>query len=123
MRISFVVFVFVTIYIQKSNSVDLKYLSAFNFGDSNSDTGDLVAGLGVHLDLPNGQNYFKISSQRFCDGRLVIDYLSFIGLNTTTQYFERLLTSSWLLQTLLYFCFCFCFLVIFLIQYIKKSDK
>lgn len=76
MRISFVVFVFVTIYIQKSNSVDLKYLSAFNFGDSNSDTGDLVAGLGVHLDLPNGQNYFKISSQRFCDGRLVIDYLS-----------------------------------------------
>ncbi|CAF2134271.1 unnamed protein product [Brassica rapa] len=121
MRISFVVFVFVTIYIQKSNSVDLKYLSAFNFGDSNSDTGDLVAGLGVHLDLPNGQNYFKISSQRFCDGRLVIDYLSFTGLNTTTQYFERLLTSSWLLQTLLYFCFCF--LVIFLIQYIKKSYK
>ncbi|XP_018478647.1 GDSL esterase/lipase At1g54790 isoform X2 [Raphanus sativus] len=75
MRISFVVFIFVTIYIQKSNSVDFKYLSAFNFGDSNSDTGDLVAGLGVHLDLSYGQNYFKISSQRFCDGRLVIDYL------------------------------------------------
>ncbi|CAF1835383.1 unnamed protein product [Brassica oleracea] len=90
MRISFIVFIFVTIYIQKSNSVDFKYLSVFNFGDSNSDTGDLVAGLGVHLDLPNGQNYFKISSQRFCDGRLVIDYLSFIGLNTTNQYFDRL---------------------------------
>ncbi|CAH2046932.1 unnamed protein product, partial [Thlaspi arvense] len=68
MRIFYVVFI--------SNSVNINYLSAFNFGDSNSDTGDLVAGLGIHLDLPNGQSYFKISSQRFCDGRLLIDYLS-----------------------------------------------
>ncbi|CAA7047605.1 unnamed protein product [Microthlaspi erraticum] len=71
----FYVFVFVTMHIQNSSSVDFDYLAAFNFGDSNSDTGDLVAGLGIHLDLPNGQNYFKTSSQRFCDGRLVIDYL------------------------------------------------
>ncbi|XP_024015756.1 GDSL esterase/lipase At1g54790 isoform X2 [Eutrema salsugineum] len=75
MRIFYVVFVFVTMYIQKSNSIDFNYLSAFNFGDSNSDTGDLVAGLGIRLDLPNGQNYFKTSSQRFCDGRLAIDFL------------------------------------------------
>lgn len=88
MRISFVVFIFVTIYIQKSNSVDFKYLSAFNFGDSNSDTGDLVAGLGVHLDLSYGQNYFKISSQRFCDGRLVIDYLS-KGISQSTVSFSN----------------------------------
>ncbi|CAE5960354.1 unnamed protein product [Arabidopsis arenosa] len=62
-------------YIYNSNSIDFDYLSAFNFGDSNSDTGDLVAGLGIRLDLPNGQNSFKTSSQRFCDGRLVIDFL------------------------------------------------
>ncbi|KAG7588593.1 GDSL lipase/esterase [Arabidopsis suecica] len=62
-------------YIQNSNAIDFDYLSAFNFGDSNSDTGDLVAGLGIRLDLPNGQNSFKTSSQRFCDGRLIIDFL------------------------------------------------
>lgn len=75
MRIVYVI-IFVTMYIQNSNSIDFNYLSAFNFGDSNSDTGDLVAGLGIHLELPNGQSSFKTSSQRFCDGRLVIDYLS-----------------------------------------------
>lgn len=72
----FYIVVFVTMCIQNSNAIDFNYLSAFNFGDSNSDTGDLVAGLGIHLDLPNGQSSFKTSSQRFCDGRLVIDYLS-----------------------------------------------
>lgn len=49
--------------------------AVFNFGDSNSDTGNLVAGLGIRLDLPNGQTYFKMSSERFCDGRLMVDFL------------------------------------------------
>ncbi|XP_010414923.1 PREDICTED: GDSL esterase/lipase At1g54790-like isoform X3 [Camelina sativa] len=71
----FYVIVFFILYIQNSNSIDFNYLSAFNFGDSNSDTGDLVAGLGIRLDLPYGQNSFKTSSQRFCDGRLLIDFL------------------------------------------------
>lgn len=75
MKIFYVILYFI-MYIQNSNSIDFDYPSAFNFGDSNSDTGDLVAGLGIRLDLPNGQNSFKTSSQRFCDGRLVIDFLS-----------------------------------------------
>ncbi|XP_022843423.1 GDSL esterase/lipase At1g54790-like [Olea europaea var. sylvestris] len=58
-----------------SNSIDFNYPAVFNFGDSNSDTGNLVAGLGERLDPPNGQIYFKKPSGRFCDGRLIIDFL------------------------------------------------
>ncbi|PIN21520.1 Alpha-L-fucosidase [Handroanthus impetiginosus] len=56
-------------------SVDFNYPAVFNFGDSNSDTGDLVAGLGESLEPPNGQTYFQKPSGRFCDGRLIIDFL------------------------------------------------
>ncbi|KHG21223.1 hypothetical protein F383_05901 [Gossypium arboreum] len=59
-----------------ANSVVFNYPAVFNFGDSNSDTGELVAALGDILDLPNGQTYFKTPSGRFCDGRLTIDFLN-----------------------------------------------
>lgn len=59
-----------------SNSAEFKYPAVFNFGDSNSDTGDLAAGLGFQVAPPNGQDYFKIPSGRFCDGRLIVDFLS-----------------------------------------------
>ncbi|KAI3668983.1 hypothetical protein L6452_40200 [Arctium lappa] len=58
-----------------SNGIEFNYPAVFNFGDSNSDTGDLVAGVGDHLDPPNGQTYFKGPSGRFCDGRLIVDFL------------------------------------------------
>lgn len=57
-------------------AIDFNYPAVFNFGDSNSDTGGLVAGIGDRLDPPNGQNYFQKPSGRFCDGRLIIDFLS-----------------------------------------------
>lgn len=47
----------------------------FNFGDSNSDPGGLVAGLGINLGLPNGQQFFNRSTGRYCDGRLYIDFI------------------------------------------------
>lgn len=47
----------------------------FNFGDSNSDTGGLVAGLGIPVVLPNGRTFFGKSTGRLSDGRLVIDFL------------------------------------------------
>ncbi|KAL6008694.1 hypothetical protein ACLOJK_021920 [Asimina triloba] len=53
-----------------------KYPRIFNFGDSNSDTGGLVAGLGFSVNLPNGRSFFRRSTGRLCDGRLVIDFLS-----------------------------------------------
>lgn len=60
------------------------YPAVFNFGDSNSDSGGLVAGMGEQLDPPNGQTFFKKPSGRFCDGRLIIDFLStYIILSST----------------------------------------
>ncbi|XP_075483271.1 GDSL esterase/lipase At1g54790 [Primulina tabacum] len=63
------------ICLPSAKSIDFNYPAVFNFGDSNSDTGGLVAGLGERLDPPNGQTYFKKPSGRFCDGRLIIDFL------------------------------------------------
>ncbi|XP_058000576.1 GDSL esterase/lipase At1g09390 isoform X3 [Hevea brasiliensis] len=47
----------------------------FNFGDSNSDTGGLAAGLGFPINLPNGRLFFHRSTGRLSDGRLLIDFL------------------------------------------------
>ncbi|KAJ9180364.1 hypothetical protein P3X46_008622 [Hevea brasiliensis] len=47
----------------------------FNFGDSNSDTGGLAAGLGFPVNLPNGRLFFRQSTGRLSDGRLLIDFL------------------------------------------------
>ncbi|XP_059438232.1 GDSL esterase/lipase At1g09390 [Corylus avellana] len=54
----------------------------FNFGDSNSDTGGLVAGLGFPVDWPNGRTFFRRSTGRLSDGRLLIDLLC-QSLNTS----------------------------------------
>ncbi|KAF9681625.1 hypothetical protein SADUNF_Sadunf05G0021300 [Salix dunnii] len=58
------------------NSIDFNYPAVFNFGDSNSDTGDLAAGLGFLLGPPYGRVYFKTPTGRFCDGRLIVDFLN-----------------------------------------------
>lgn len=47
----------------------------FNFGDSNSDTGGIVAGLGYRFPLPEGRVFFHRGTGRLCDGRLIIDFL------------------------------------------------
>ncbi|KAL6572874.1 hypothetical protein OROHE_002350 [Orobanche hederae] len=67
--------VLVMIAFPLSTSIDFNYPAVFNFGDSNSDTGNLVAGLGESLEPPNGETYFKKPSGRFCDGRLIVDFL------------------------------------------------
>uniref|UniRef100_A0A0R0KV91 Uncharacterized protein n=3 Tax=Glycine subgen. Soja TaxID=1462606 RepID=A0A0R0KV91_SOYBN len=69
-------FILFTICLAMANSVEFKYPAVFNFGDSNSDTGELAAGLGFLVAPPNGQDYFKIPSGRFCDGRLIVDFLT-----------------------------------------------
>ncbi|KAK4477512.1 hypothetical protein RD792_016739 [Penstemon davidsonii] len=67
---------FMIICLPLASSIDfINYPAVFNFGDSNSDTGNLVAGLGVDLKLPNGQTYFQKPSGRFSDGRLIVDFL------------------------------------------------
>lgn len=64
------------IFLHISYSTDFNYPAVFNFGDSNSDTGELGAGLGFNLNLPNGRTFFKSPTGRFCDGRLIVDFLS-----------------------------------------------
>lgn len=58
------------------SSLNFSYPAVFNFGDSNSDTGGLVAGVAFPVGPPNGETYFHEPSGRFCDGRLIIDFLS-----------------------------------------------
>lgn len=72
----FHIVVLIFICLPLANTIDFNYPAVFNFGDSNSDTGGLVAGVGDRLEPPNGQTYFKNPSGRFCDGRLIIDFLS-----------------------------------------------
>ncbi|XVE62959.1 hypothetical protein DITRI_Ditri06bG0161200 [Diplodiscus trichospermus] len=80
-----------------ANSVVFKYPVVFNFGDSNSDTGELVAALGDILDLPNGQTYFKTPSGRFCDGRLIVDFLmDAMDLPFLNAYLDSVGTPSFL---------------------------
>ncbi|KAK3033164.1 hypothetical protein RJ639_036348 [Escallonia herrerae] len=64
------------IYRSFAFSIDFNYPAIFNFGDSNSDTGGYVAGVAYHLYPPNGQTYFNGPSGRFCDGRLLLDFLT-----------------------------------------------
>ncbi|KAL5759956.1 hypothetical protein ACOSQ2_018794 [Xanthoceras sorbifolium] len=47
----------------------------FNFGDSNSDTGGLAALYG-QFPPPHGVPFFGAPAGRYCDGRLVIDFLA-----------------------------------------------
>lgn len=67
----------------------------FVFGDSNSDTGGLVSGLGFPVNLPNGRTFFHRSTGRLSDGRLVIDFLC-QSLNTRflTPYLDSMSGST-----------------------------
>eukprot|EP00257_Ricinus_communis_P010302 XP_002530043.2 GDSL esterase/lipase At3g26430 [Ricinus communis] len=47
----------------------------FNFGDSNSDTGGLSAAFG-QAPPPHGESYFHHPAGRYCDGRLIIDFIA-----------------------------------------------
>ncbi|KAI3980798.1 hypothetical protein MKX01_025363 [Papaver californicum] len=60
---------------QKINVCRKRNPVIFSFGDSNTDTGGLVAGLGYNVNLPNGRSFFRSSTGRLSDGRLIIDFL------------------------------------------------
>uniref|UniRef100_A0A1D1Z6V9 GDSL esterase/lipase At1g09390 n=1 Tax=Anthurium amnicola TaxID=1678845 RepID=A0A1D1Z6V9_9ARAE len=63
----------------------------FNFGDSNSDTGGLQAGLGYVIGLPDGRKFPGGPSGRVCDGRLVIDFLcESLNMAYLSPYLEAL---------------------------------
>ncbi|KAJ4779394.1 GDSL esterase/lipase [Rhynchospora pubera] len=55
--------------------IDFNYPAVFNFGDSNTDTGGRVASGLESISPPYGETFFGRPSGRFCDGRLIIDFL------------------------------------------------
>ncbi|XAR52727.1 Alpha-L-fucosidase [Bertholletia excelsa] len=66
----------------------------FNFGDSNSDTGGLVAGLGFPFNSPNGRTFFGYPAGRLSDGRLVIDFLcASVNTSLLSPYLDSLGTT------------------------------
>lgn len=59
-----------------------EFPAIFNFGDSNSDTGGLSAVFG-QAPPPHGESYFHSPAGRYCDGRLVIDFIGNLFFITT----------------------------------------
>ena len=55
-----------------SNACD--FPAIYNFGDSNSDTGAVSAAFG-RVPPPFGNTFFGKPSGRYCDGRLIIDFM------------------------------------------------
>ncbi|KAK3200347.1 hypothetical protein Dsin_023762 [Dipteronia sinensis] len=68
-------FTIVSFLLPLTNSIDFNFPAVFNFGDSNSDTGALIASGIESINPPYGEIYFKNPSGRYCDGRIIIDFL------------------------------------------------
>jgi hypothetical protein len=66
------VFVFLGMF-SSSNCSHLRPI-LINFGDSNSDTGGVLAGTGLPIGLPHGLTFFHRGTGRLGDGRLLIDF-------------------------------------------------
>ncbi|KAI4373819.1 hypothetical protein MLD38_011894 [Melastoma candidum] len=65
----------------------------FNFGDSNSDTGGLSAVFG-QAPAPNGETHFGGPAGRYCDGRLVVDFIAeSLGLPHLSAYLDSMGTN------------------------------
>ncbi|CAH2066006.1 unnamed protein product, partial [Thlaspi arvense] len=56
-------------------SAQCHFPAIFNFGDSNSDTGGLSAAFG-QAGPPHGASFFGQPAGRYCDGRLVVDFIA-----------------------------------------------
>ncbi|MFS7958859.1 putative alpha-L-fucosidase [Helianthus anomalus] len=71
--------VYVTLLLLPVSIISLpecNFPAVFNFGDSNSDTGALVAMFGqAAARPPNGETFFGSPAGRVCDGRLLIDFI------------------------------------------------
>ncbi|KAL0393411.1 UNVERIFIED_CONTAM: GDSL esterase/lipase LIP-4 [Sesamum latifolium] len=63
----------------------------FNFGDSNSDTGGFVAGVGLDFAYPYGRAFFRRPTGRASDGRLLIDFLcEYLDTHYLSPYLDSL---------------------------------
>ncbi|THG01099.1 GDSL esterase/lipase At3g26430 [Camellia sinensis] len=72
----------------KTTTTHCEFAAVFNFGDSNSDTGGLSAAFG-QAPPPHGETYFHAPAGRYCDGRLVIDFIAgSLGLPYLSAYLD-----------------------------------
>ncbi|GAV87010.1 Lipase_GDSL domain-containing protein [Cephalotus follicularis] len=78
-----------TFSVSHSHLNGVTFLNAiFNFGDSNSDTGGLSAVFG-QAPPPHGESYFGAPAGRYCDGRLIIDFIAeYLGLPFLSAYLD-----------------------------------
>ncbi|XP_031402054.1 GDSL esterase/lipase At5g14450-like [Punica granatum] len=62
----------------------------FNFGDSNSDTGGKSAAFH-RLPSPNGDTFFGKPSGRYCDGKVILDFIAEkLGLPYLSAYLDSI---------------------------------
>ncbi|XWS76693.1 hypothetical protein CRYUN_Cryun01aG0199600 [Craigia yunnanensis] len=62
-----------------------------NFGDSNSDTGGVLAGTGLPIGLPHGMTFFHRGTGRLGDGSLIIDFFcEHLNLSYLSPYLDSL---------------------------------
>ncbi|XP_072950722.1 GDSL esterase/lipase ACHE [Typha angustifolia] len=79
--------------IAAADSSPCSFPAIFNFGDSNSDTGGLSAAFGP-APPPNGETFFGMPVGRYCDGRLVIDFIAnSLGLPFLNAYLDSIGTN------------------------------
>ncbi|KAK7385193.1 hypothetical protein VNO78_30906 [Psophocarpus tetragonolobus] len=70
-----------------------RYPAIFSFGASNADTGGMAASLGPPKP-PNGESYFHGPAGRFCDGRIILDFMAqSFGLPFVSPYLDSLGTN------------------------------
>ncbi|KAL4573972.1 hypothetical protein LXL04_020794 [Taraxacum kok-saghyz] len=72
---------------------DCNFPAVFNFGDSNSDTGGLSAMFG-QAPPPNGETFFHSPAGRYCDGRVLIDFIAEgLGLPLLSPFLDSMGTN------------------------------
>ncbi|WCJ44643.1 GDSL-like Lipase/Acylhydrolase superfamily protein [Euphorbia peplus] len=67
--------IFASIFISTFALSSCEFPAIFSFGDSNSDTGSIEAAF-VRLNPPYGDTYFQKPAGRYCDGRLIVDFIA-----------------------------------------------
>ncbi|XP_026446324.1 GDSL esterase/lipase At1g09390-like isoform X1 [Papaver somniferum] len=87
-----VLIIIIGLYVDLVKSQCTNHPVIFNFGDSNSDTGGISAGLGFTFGPPHGRAFFPPpNGGRLSDGRLVIDFLcEHIHTSYLTPYLQSL---------------------------------
>lgn len=88
-------FFFILISLPPSSSAKLSFSKIFAFGDSYTDTGNTRSGTGPYSygyvsNLPYGTTFFHHSTNRYSDGRLVIDFIATnLSLPFLSPYLRR----------------------------------